>query len=66
MEIIPTLDKLEDGRLGLSVDAKDTTVDQLFSHSRVAKRFSHRALSKHSPTDPIEDGTPDAAATAPC
>jgi len=53
--VVPTFDELEHRhlRFGLCNFVRSSS-----SHSKVAKKLSASALSKQSPTDPIEGRTP--------
>ena len=50
--VVKALDVIEDGHAGLVTVLK--TLRSMSSHSKVAKKLSAMALSKQSPTDPIE------------
>jgi hypothetical protein len=56
MRVVPALEKFENAEAGLLRSLEAMTFQQLAF--RVAKKLSHRALSKQSPTDPIEGRTP--------
>lgn len=56
MRVVPALDELEDGHLRLGLALEAPTIQQLAFG--VAKKLSHMALSKQSPTDPMEGRTP--------
>ena len=56
MGVVPALDEIEDRDAGLGLGLEAPPAEQL--HSRVAKKLSHMALSKQSPTEPIEGRTP--------
>ncbi len=74
MRIVPTLDEFEDGHARFYLGFEAAAVEQFTfergeetlahrrrsssSHSSVAKKLSHIALSKQSPTEPIEGRTP--------
>jgi len=52
MWVIPALNEIKDHDAGF--DPGLEAAGSSNSHSRVAKKLSHMALSKQSPTDPIE------------
>jgi len=52
MRVVPGLDEVEGGHLGFGLGLEATAVQQLASN--VAKKPSHIALSKQSPTEPME------------
>jgi hypothetical protein len=64
VRIVPALDEFKHRhvRLGLGLKKRRRASS---SHSRVAKKLSHIALSKQSPTEPIEGRTPACPAARP-
>ena len=56
MGIVPSFNEFEDRAARLYWILKTAAGQQ--SHSSVAKKLSHMALSKQSPTEPIEGRTP--------
>jgi hypothetical protein len=59
MRVVPTLDEIEHREAGLDLGLRLWRLSS--SHSRVAKKLSHMALSKQSPTEPIDGRTPACA-----
>ena len=56
MRVIPPLDELEDCNACFDLSFEAAAVEQFAFE--VAKKLSHIALSKQSPTEPIEGRTP--------
>jgi hypothetical protein len=54
MRVVPALDEIEDRHARLDLGLERTPVKQ---HSRVAKKLSHMAWSKQSPTEPMDGRT---------
>ena len=55
MRIVPALDEVEDRHPRVDLGFESTAFEQLAF--QVAKKLSHMALSKQSPTEPIEGRT---------
>jgi hypothetical protein len=56
MRVVSPFDEFEDCQARLDLSLEMTAVEQFAS--RVAKKLSHMALSKQSPTEPIDGRTP--------
>ena len=56
MGVVPALDEIEDPMRASTWVLKRCRLSR--SHSRVAKKLSHMALSKQSPTEPMDGRTP--------
>ena len=61
--VVPSFDEFEDGHAGLGLGLEAGRSSN--SDSRVAKKLSHMALSKQSPTEPIGGRTPASSQRLP-